>query len=393
MNPIAQSRRVSAAVVIAVLCAVLAPVLVAFDLARTGRARPPLAARAAAIGAFEAASRDGAARWAPFALRTADEALRAALFEWSRQQARLLPLRDFRDAAVALERATARAGEAARQAAAVREATRVEAARAVGEALALESEALALVAATALPPAQRALLQHARLLVREAEALLRGGEVALARERAVAAQAELREALGPSLEAATRFTQRSQLETWRRWISETRAWSRATGRAAILVLKEKNRLMLLAAGSTVKSYDAEVGANALGDKRRQGDRATPEGRYRVVSKKDRGGSRFHRALLLDYPNAEDRARFAAAQRRGEVPAGAGIGGLIEIHGEGGRGQNWTDGCVALSNPDIDDLYPRVSPGTRVTIVGGDGRDGAFSDLLQRAGGAARTERR
>ncbi|HSD26878.1 MAG TPA: L,D-transpeptidase, partial [Vicinamibacteria bacterium] len=58
---------------------------------------------------------------------------------------------------------------------------------------------------------------------------------------------------------------------------------------------------------------------------------------------------------------------------------------IEIHGEGGRGQNWTEGCVALSNPDIDDLYGRVGVGTRVTIVGGDGSDGAFSDLLARVG--------
>jgi len=74
---------------------------------------------------------------------------------------------------------------------------------------------------------------------------------------------------------------------------------------------------------------------------------------------------------------------AAAKRRGELPRGSGIGGLIEIHGEGGRGQNWTDGCVALKNADMDDLFARVRNGTRVTIVGGDGSDGAFSSLLAR----------
>ena len=151
----------------------------------------------------------------------------------------------------------------------------------------------------------------------------------------------------------------------------------------VLVLKEKNTLVLLSKGAAARAYDAELGANAIALKQRQGDRATPEGRYRVVAKKD--FSRYHRALLLDYPNAEDRARFAAARRRGEIPQDAGIGGLIEIHGEGGRGQNWTDGCVALSNHDMDDLYRRVDVGTRVTIVGGDGRDGAFSDLLARVG--------
>jgi murein L,D-transpeptidase YafK len=105
-----------------------------------------------------------------------------------------------------------------------------------------------------------------------------------------------------------------------------------------------------------------------------------------VKKKDRGQSRYHRALLLDYPNAADRERFAAAQRRGEIPRGARIGGLIEIHGDGGRGQNWTEGCVALANDDMDDLYARVGVGTRVTIVGGDGSNGAFSDLLAQVGG-------
>jgi murein L,D-transpeptidase YafK len=143
--------------------------------------------------------------------------------------------------------------------------------------------------------------------------------------------------------------------------------------------------VLLAKGVPVRRYDAEIGANALGVKRRQGDRATPEGRYRIVKKKDRGQSTYHRALLLDYPNDQDRKRFAAAKRRGEIPRGAAIGGLIEIHGDGGRGQNWTEGCVALANPDMDDLFARVPVGTRVTIVGGDGAGGAFSSLLARLG--------
>ena len=77
------------------------------------------------------------------------------------------------------------------------------------------------------------------------------------------------------------------------------------------MLKEKNLLILLARGIPVRRYDAEVGANALGVKARQGDRATPEGRYRIVKKKDRGQSRYHRALLLDYPNAPT----ASASRR------------------------------------------------------------------------------
>jgi murein L,D-transpeptidase YafK len=220
--------------------------------------------------------------------------------------------------------------------------------------------------------------------VREAEALAREGDVAAAAERARRSEEELRRAVGPALAAAERYRSQEQVATWRRWIEEARRASRKE--LVILVLKEKNLLLLLSRGEPVKRYDAEVGANALGVKRSQGDRATPEGRYRVVKKKDLGQSVYHRALLLDYPNAEDRKRFAAAKKRGEIPRASAIGGLIEIHGDGGRGQNWTDGCVALRNPDMDELFARVPLGTRVTIVGGDGSDGAFSSLLARVAG-------
>ena len=358
------------------------------EMRTTGRARPPVAARESAVAAFEAASRGPAPRWAPETLRAADGAVRDALLGWSRQANRLLPLRDFRPVATQMAAAEALAREAGRVGEELLLEGRAVAEQAIREARAVEAHAEALVAVTALPRSERAHLQRARLLVREAEALLREGEIEAARERAGLSRAELGEALGPALEAAERYTSREQVATWRRWIDETRAWSRATGENAILVLKEKNLLVLLSKGAPLRTFDAEIGSNALGLKERQGDRATPEGRYRIVAKKDRGRSRYYRALLLDYPNAADRERFAAAQRRGEIPRGERIGGLIEIHGEGGRGQNWTEGCVALSNRDIDDLYRRVGVGTRVTIVGGDGREGAFSDLLARVGGGA-----
>ena len=367
----------------AALAALVFAALLAVEILSTGRTRPPVTLRASAIAAFEKASRGPAAAWAGDAVRAADAALRAALVDWSRQEGRPILVRDFRPVAAALSRAEALASEASRRGAAGQAEARAAAEQAVADARALEGQALALVAVTTLPPVQRSRLQGARLLVREAESLLRTGDVVAARQRADGSRAELRMALGPALEAAERYTSARQIATWRRWVDETRAWSRSTGQSVVLVLKEKNTLVLLSKGAAARAYDAELGANAIALKQRQGDRATPEGRYRVVAKKD--FSRYHRALLLDYPNAEDRARFAAARRRGEIPQDAGIGGLIEIHGEGGRGQNWTDGCVALSNDDMDDLYRRVGVGTRVTIVGGDGRDGAFSDLLARVG--------
>ncbi len=355
----------------------------ALEIAVSGRTRPPEQARADAVRAFEAVKGGLGAAWAPDETRAAAEALRAALFEYSRQQNRPFVLRDFRPVSPLLDRARSEAVAAGNAASERRDAAKAAAESAVAAAQELEGHALALVAVTTLPHAQRARLARARLLVREAEALAREGDVTGASARARRSEEELRAAVGPALAAAERYRSQQQVATWRRWIEEARRASRKG--PVILVLKEKN-LLLLRNGETVERYDAEVGANALGVKRSQGDRATPEGRYRIVKKKDLGQSVYHRALLLDYPNAEDRRRFAAAKKRGEIPRASAIGGLIEIHGDGGRGQNWTDGCVALRNRDMDELYARVPLGTRVTIVGGDGGDGAISSLLARVAG-------
>jgi murein L,D-transpeptidase YafK len=161
------------------------------------------------------------------------------------------------------------------------------------------------------------------------------------------------------------------------------AWSRRTGRAAIVVRKDSHLLTLYRGGRRVRDYRADLGYGSIRDKLVAGDGATPEGRYRITVRKGKGQSIYYKALLLDYPNAEDRVAFARARRSGAVARGASPGGLIEIHGEGGRGKDWTKGCVALTNADIDQLFTRVEVGTPVTIVGSDGTGGALTGLVDR----------
>ena len=129
-----------------------------------------------------------------------------------------------------------------------------------------------------------------------------------------------------------------------------------------------------------------MGSNGLGFKAQAGDRATPEGHYRIVARKDQGQSRYHKALLLDYPNEVDRRRLAAAKRQGLVSMKARLGGLIEIHGEGGRGEDWTNGCVAVTNANMDVLFGLVKVGTPVTIIGGEGAGGSLSSVAERLRG-------
>jgi len=161
----------------------------------------------------------------------------------------------------------------------------------------------------------------------------------------------------------------TNIPKWRRWVDETIAWSKANGKAVIIVDKFARKCSIYARGVEIRSLDAEFGVNWMGEKRQVGDRATPEGKYFVTKKKSNKKTGYYKALLINYPNEEDKARFAEQKKRGMIPQKTGIGGLIESHGGGGKGINWTDGCVAVSNEDMDQLFRWAEVGTPVTIVG------------------------
>ena len=141
------------------------------------------------------------------------------------------------------------------------------------------------------------------------------------------------------------------------------------GNKVILVDKVAHKLYVYQSGVAIRSFEAEFGPNWMAHKERNGDKATPEGNYRITQEKTRGNTIYHKALLIDYPNAEDKRNFALKKKKGLLSRSAGIGNLIEIHGNGGKGFNWTSGCVGLRDRDIDDLCRLVGSGTRVTIVG------------------------
>ncbi len=102
---------------------------------------------------------------------------------------------------------------------------------------------------------------------------------------------------------------------------------------------------------------------------RPGNKATPEGLYRITKKFEGSKTKYYKALLLNYPNDEDKARFKDEIARGSLPLDATIGGLIEIHGSGGKGIDWTEGCVALTDKEMDLIFKITKVGTPVTIVG------------------------
>jgi len=138
------------------------------------------------------------------------------------------------------------------------------------------------------------------------------------------------------------------------------------GADKVLVIKSEKLLILLKNGEILKSYKIALGKNR-GPKIRQGDNRTPEGRYII----DRHyiSSKFYKSLHLSYPNHSDITR---AQKSGYHP-----GNNVEIHGlpkefeDLGTFQsklNWTKGCIAVSNSEMDEIWELVANGTPVVII-------------------------
>jgi murein L,D-transpeptidase YafK len=134
----------------------------------------------------------------------------------------------------------------------------------------------------------------------------------------------------------------------------------------ILIVKSKRTMTVMRGTKILKTYRVALGTVPLGAKEKQGDHKTPEGTY-LIDKKN-AYSQFHLALHISYPGADDRAR---AKRLGVNP-----GGDIMIHGLPSqfaflgalhRQTDWTDGCIAVTNPEIEEIWRLVPIGTTVEI--------------------------
>jgi len=208
-------------------------------------------------------------------------------------------------------------------------------------------------------------LSKAEFLLTEAELLLKKGDFDAVEANLKKANDLTKESSKIANSILSRYADRNQIENWRRLAETTIKESKNKGIVVFIVSKIDQSLMVYKNGKKIKTYDVGLGRNGLKDKLYAGDGGTPEGRYYIVKKN--AGSRYYKALLFDYPNAEDRLRFAQAKKKGLIPARTGIGSLLEIHGGGSDGM--TKGCISLDNNDMDKIYALACEGTPVTIVG------------------------
>ncbi len=134
----------------------------------------------------------------------------------------------------------------------------------------------------------------------------------------------------------------------------------------VVVIKHERVLRLLRRGRVIAEYPIKLGLNPYGHKQREGDFRTPEGKYELVFRNPK--SEFFLSIQISYPNRED---AAAARENGFEP-----GGLIMIHGQPNEPKrpldhyatrDWTDGCIALSNADMVDVWLRTTAGIPIEI--------------------------
>ncbi|HEX2921048.1 MAG TPA: L,D-transpeptidase [Bacteroidales bacterium] len=156
---------------------------------------------------------------------------------------------------------------------------------------------------------------------------------------------------------------------WKTWSEKTIKESKKNGDYSIIIDKFSRKLTVYQKGVKKQEFETELGKNWVGDKRVRGDHATPEGMYKITKKLDSNKTKYYKALLLDYPNEEDLETFKKEVSKGTLPRSAKIGGLIEIHGNGGKGIDWTEGCIALTDREMDVLFKLAKVGTPVTIIG------------------------
>jgi len=136
---------------------------------------------------------------------------------------------------------------------------------------------------------------------------------------------------------------------------------------SVLVRKSERKLYLMRQGEILRTYKVSLGARPEGHKQYEGDYRTPEGKYRLTRRNP--NSEYFLSIQIDYPNAEDVAR---ARKMGLKP-----GGAIMIHGEPNvpkrsrdyyRNVDWTEGCIAVSNSDMVEIWLMTPPNTPIEIA-------------------------
>ena len=360
-----RKRKIRKRIVIIALCSVV--LMLGGIISMQLLADSNLPEMSAARLALAEARRSGAREYAPELFDQAESTIAAARTRWLQEATRWAGLRDWQAAVMLAVEAREIANRAAQRSQQVQDSLRVV--NDINQARVSQRLEQLKYLQKRMPVVEVIWKNAAVGEIRTSESRL-----ALERRQYHAAAAKIQEA--DSLTRTALVAARdivcaylASADDWQSWVDRTRLWSAQQQATAIIVDKLSFTCQIYNAGKLTQEFSAELGTNWIGDKNHRGDGTTPEGFYHVKSKKRAGQSKYYKALEINYPNEDDRQRFDSAARNGRLPTHVQIGGLIEIHGDGGKGTNWTEGCVALRNSDMDKAFEAAQVGTPVTIIG------------------------
>jgi len=291
----------------------------------------------------------------------------SAMTNWQRENRKFILFRDYEKVAVFAEMSARKASEAAEISRSSSINLEIKVKEKIDTLNKLVLSINKLFSSYPLTPEIRNRISRGKLLLREGEHQYQKGQFLQANKHITDSEYLLTESYENARSDLENYFKR--YPSWKKMTEMAITVSRRNKDYSILIDKFSRKCLIYLGGVKKYEFDTELGNNWVGDKRHRGDNATPEGIYSVTGKFSGGKTKYYKALLIDYPNEKDKERFRTEVAKGSLPASARIGELIEIHGGGGRGIDWTEGCIALTDSEMDTVYKIIKVGTPVTIVG------------------------
>lgn len=291
----------------------------------------------------------------------------SAMVNWQKQNKRFLYFRDYEKVLMFARLSAKKADQATENSISSTSNLNIKVKQKIDSLNNLISEINKLFTTYPLSAETRNRISNGKMLLQEAGILFKRGQYLQANRKITDSEY----LLTSSYENATANLKNyfKSYSVWKYWVDKAINESKKNREYSIIIDKFSRKFFIYQNGLRLWEFEAELGKNWVGDKRVKGDNATPEGMYKITKKFNSRKTNYYKALLLDYPNDEDMANFKSEIARGSLPASAKIGGLIEIHGNGGKGIDWTEGCIALTDKEMDLVYRIIKVGTPVTIVG------------------------
>ena len=317
--------------------------------------------------ALSAARLNKADTYSPGLFREAEALFDSAMANWQKENARFIYFRDFERTEMFAEMSEKKSAEALQSSTLNAEDLKTRLIHRIDSVNNLILTLDKLFNSYPLEPEIRTRISKGKLLLKEAEIEYKKGEYFRAGNRLADSEDLLLTSYQSSLANIEEYF--SAFSLWKKWIDKTVSESKRNRSYSVIIDKFAHKCYIYYNGIRKYEFTAELGINWVGGKRVKGDKTTPEGLYRIVKKLNKSRTKYYKALLIDYPNKEDTERFRKEISAGTLPRSADIGSLIEIHGNGGKGIDWTDGCVALTDSEMDIIFDILKVGTPVTIVG------------------------